>query len=412
MRKIFLSIGVFLTLIMSVQAGGYRVSLQGVRQAAMAHTSAHTKDASVMFFNPAGISFVESKLSVAFGVFGISAENEYQNAATNYSAKTDSPLGTPAYLAVSYRPLTDFTVGLSVTTPYGSTIKWDDTWAGNQLVQEIDLKAFYIQPTVAYKFSEWFSAGFGFIYARGSVNLKKQISVGGQLELDATEASGTGFNLGAYFKPSNKLDISVGYRSNVDMKVTGGDANFKGVPSSLIGGTTFVTANDKFDATLPLVSELLLGVSYKVTPKLTLAADVNFAGWQKYKNLTFDFEQNNVGNQTDLTISKSAKNFKQSNIYRIGGEYKATDKLDLRLGYYYDQSPVKDAYWSPETPSTNNHAFTGGLGYKFGKGFNVDLFGAYLKGEVRDVNNTIAGFTGQARSKAVYFGLGFSYNAF
>ena len=52
-----------------VYAGGFRVSLQGVKQLAMAHTSAHAEDASVAFFNPAGISFIPNKLSVAAGGF-------------------------------------------------------------------------------------------------------------------------------------------------------------------------------------------------------------------------------------------------------------------------------------------------------------------------------------------------------
>mgnify|MGYP000600185926 FL=1 len=60
-------------------AGGFRVSLQGVKQLAMAHTSAHTEDASVAFFNPAGISFIPNKLSVSVGAFGAISEVEYQN---------------------------------------------------------------------------------------------------------------------------------------------------------------------------------------------------------------------------------------------------------------------------------------------------------------------------------------------
>lgn len=55
---------------MATYAGGFRLSLQGVKQLAMAHTSAHTEDASVAFFNPAGISFIPSKLSVAAGALG------------------------------------------------------------------------------------------------------------------------------------------------------------------------------------------------------------------------------------------------------------------------------------------------------------------------------------------------------
>ena len=67
--KKFLSVA--LAASMATYAGGFRLSLQGVKQLAMAHTSAHTEDASVAFFNPAGISFIPSKLSVAAGGFGV-----------------------------------------------------------------------------------------------------------------------------------------------------------------------------------------------------------------------------------------------------------------------------------------------------------------------------------------------------
>lgn len=412
MRKV-LTLCAFVALFSAVQAGGYRVALQGVRQAAMAHTSAHTRDASVMFYNPAGISFIDSKLSVAAGAFALFPETEYQNYIMNYSAKTEKTMGTPAYFAASYRAFKDVTLGLSVTTPFGNNLKWDDNWAGAPLVQEIDLKAFFIQPTIAVKFSDWFSAGFGFIHARGSVYLKKEITnLNGGLELEDTDASGNGFNVGAYFRATDKLDISLAYRSPIDMDAIDGDATFNVSPNLVSSTGSIRTLNDKFSATLPLVSEFTVGASYKFSPKFLLAADVNFAGWQKYRNLTFDFEQNQVGNQSsDATISVTPKNFKQSNVYRIGGEYMIKDNFALRLGYYYDDSPVKDEYWSPETPSTNNHAITGGLGYKW-KNFNFDLFGAYLRGEVRDVNNSNAGFYGQVRTTGMYFGFGLSYNAF
>ena len=51
-------------------AGGFRVSLQGVRQLAMAHTSAHAEDASVAFFFFFCISFIPNKLSIVAGGFG------------------------------------------------------------------------------------------------------------------------------------------------------------------------------------------------------------------------------------------------------------------------------------------------------------------------------------------------------
>ena len=75
-----------------VFAGGFRVSLQGVKQLAQAHTSAHTEDASVAFFNPAGISFIPNKLSIVAGGFGVVSNITYQNPMTLESYDTNSPI--------------------------------------------------------------------------------------------------------------------------------------------------------------------------------------------------------------------------------------------------------------------------------------------------------------------------------
>lgn len=393
-------------------AGGYRISLQGVRQAAMAHTSAHTRDASVIFFNPAGMSFIPEKLSIVAGGFGIKTEAEYQDATTWYNAKTDNKMGTPLYLAASYKVYKNISAGISITTPYGNSVNWGKDWNGRDLVQDINLRSFFIQPTVSYKFNDWISAGAGLIYATGNIELNRAISSVGNsssLQLDS-KASGMGYNLGVYLKPTKELDVSVAYRSNVDMKTKDGKANFT-IPSALAGSSRFPVVNDGFSATLPLVSELTFGLSYKVTPKWTIATDINFAGWSKYESLDIDFEKATIGNTpNDLTLSSTKKDFKNTRIYRIGSEYLITDKFAGRLGYYFDESPVQDAYWTPETPSTNNHTLTGGFGYTLNKNIIIDATAGYILGKVRDISNDDASFYGQAKSKAVFFGLGLTYN--
>jgi len=401
-----------------VFAGGFRVSLQGVRQAGMGHTSAHTRDASVMFFNPAGISFIPEKLSVVAGGFGIKTETEFQDTNTFSSSKTDNKMSTPVYLAASYDITNDVTLGVSVTTPFGSSVKWGDNWIGGDLVRDIELRAIFIQPTVSFKFNEWFSAGVGYIIARGNIELNRSLQgisfadrSSSSLQLKNTDASGNGFNIGMYFKPTDKLDVSIAYRSLVNMEVKDGEANFN-IPTSLAGTSTFPTTTDTFSATLPLSSEFTIGLSYKLTPKWLIAGDLNIAGWQSYKSLDIDFGQANVGNDVnDRTISRTPKNFKYSNIYRVGTEYSFTDKFQGRLGYYYDESPSPDANWSPETPSTDNHGITAGIGYKISKGLIIDANGGLIVGKERNVNNT-AGLTGQVKSKATFFGVGLTYNPF
>ncbi len=395
------------------QAGGFRVSLQGVKQLAMAHTSAHAEDASVAFFNPAGISFIPSKLSIAAGGFGINSEITYQNASTLESFSTDNPMGTPIYAAVAYKVLDEVSVGFSFATPFGSTVKWPTDWAGREIVQEIKLQAFYFQPVVSFKLAPWVSLGGSFIYAKGGVDWTKSLTqFGGNLNIKDEKATGTGFGLGFYFKPSEKLDVSIAYRSPVDMKADAGVATFDVAPSlyPLIGLNA--SGQDNFKAVLPLVDEYTLGVTYKITPKWSVSGDFNYSGWDQYQQLTLDFENAPVGNQAgDPTVLVSPKNFHSTQTWRVGTQYMVTDNFAARLGYYYDESPYEDKDFIPETPSFDANVITGGIGYKW-KGLGIDLSGAYNFQTARKVDNSYYDFYGQAKAKAYYFGLGLSYNAF
>ena len=396
-------------------AGGFRVSLQGVKQLAMAHTSAHTEDASVAFFNPAGISFIPNKLSVAVGGFGAITEVEYQSLETLQSYKTENPLGTPLYAAIAYKVTNNVSVGLSVTTPFGSTVKWADDWTGREIVQKMELKSFYFQPMVSYKFNDWASIGVSYIYAKGMVDWDKAVTnLGGTLNINDEKATGSGFGLGFYLKPSSNLDLSIAYRSAVIMKAENGVATFTGVPEAVLTSPQLnvgADGQDAFTAKLPLVDEYTIGLTYKITPKWLVSADFNYHGWERYSKLTLDFENALVGNQADKTVLVSPKNFKNAKTFRIGTQYMLTDKLAGRLGYYFDESPYEDKYFIPETPSFDANVFTGGFGYKFGK-LGVDLAAALSFPEARKVNNDFLSFRGQAKAKAMYLGLGFTYNAF
>ena len=395
-------------------AGGFRVSLQGVKQLAMAHTSAHAEDASVAFFNPAGMSFIPSKLSVVAGGFGAMNKVTFQNTATYETTETDNPTGTPIYAAIAYKPIENLSVGFSFTTPFGSTIQWPENWEGRELVQKMELKSFFFQPMVSVKLAPWMSFGASYIYAKGKVDWDKAVTqFGGELNINDEKASGHGYGFGFYFRPTDKMDVSVAYRSAIDMKAENGKATFSFPSASIypLLGLDPNTGQDNFKATLPLVEEYTIGLTYKITPKWLVSADFNYHGWERYSKLTLDFENAPVGNQSDNTILVNQKNFRNAKTFRLGTQYQVTDMIAARLGGYYDESPYSDANFIPETPSFNSYVITGGLGFKFSK-LGVDLAAAYAMPQSREVNNQNLGFVGQAKAKAMYFGLGLSYNPF
>lgn len=411
MRKLFITASLLGG--MMIYAGGFRVSLQGVKQLAMAHTSAHAEDASVAFFNPAGISFIPNKLSVVAGGFGVGTKVSYQSLETGENFSTDSPLGTPIYAAIAYKATDKISVGLSVTTPFGSTVQWPQGWTGNEIVDKMQLKSFFFQPMISVKMADWVSVGASYIYATGAVDWDRSLNqVGGSMNLKDDNAKGQGFGLGFYFRPDEKLDVSIAYRSPVDMKANNGKVTFN-MPSYLFPSRGLdANGQDNFKATLPLVEEYTIGATYKVTPKWQVSADFNYTGWANYNALTLDFE-NALLNPTaaDPTIVRNIKNFKNTRTWRFGTQYQFNSLIAGRLGYYYDESPYTDEYFIPETPSFNNSVLTGGIGLNFNK-VKVDVSGAYAFMQSREAKNALIGFYGQAKAKAYYFGLGLSYNPF
>ncbi|SHL39713.1 OmpP1/FadL family transporter [Chryseobacterium polytrichastri] len=394
-------------------AGGFRVSLQGVKQLAMAHTSAHAEDASVAFFNPAGMSFIPSRLSISVGGFAAGNKVTFQNMNTLQSTETDNPIGTPLYAAIAYKPIDKLSIGFSFSTPFGSTIEYPNNWEGREMVEKLELKAFYFQPMISYKFNDWFAFGASYIYARGSVNWDKAVTqFSGELNLKDDKASGHGYGFGFYFRPDPKLDVSIAYRSPVDMKAKNGVATFKISPSvfPLLGLNS--SGQDSFSATLPLVEEYTVGLTYKITPKWLVSADFNYHGWERYNKLTLSFANAPIGNQPGSpNVLVTPKNFKNSKTFRLGTQYAITDKIFGRLGAYYDEAPYSDQNFIPETPSYNTYVVTGGVGFKI-KQFGIDVAGGYAMPQARDVKNDYLQFYGQSKATAFYVGLGFSYNPF
>ena len=82
------------------------------------------------------------------------------------------------------------------------------------------------------------------------------------------------------------------------------------------------------------------------------------------------------------------KKYKNSRIYRLGTQFAATNRLDLRLGAYFDETPVEDNYLNPETPSMNKLGITAGLSFRPLQSLSVDFAFSYVTGFGRDGSYT------------------------
>ncbi len=396
-------------------AGGYRVSLQGQKALAMGHTGVAVINSSeLVFFNPAGLVYLEDKLNISAGVSGVFSNIAYQNEATGANARTDSPVGTPLYFYASYKATDWLALGLGIYTPYGSSVEYEDDWAGSHLVNNIDLKAIYFQPTVSVKIADELSVGGGPIFVTGSVNFNRNLNRTltdlegnrSNVTIDASGVNNWGWVASAMFTPTENLRIGATYRSEIILEAKDGDADFQNVPNSPL--TPF--EDTKFDASLPLPAEMTVGLSYQVCEKWLFAFDYNRTFWDVYDSLDIDFASPNDPD------SQNARNYKNASIYRFGMQFDASSMFTLRAGYYFDESPVQDGYFAPETPRNDSNNFTAGLSVNVGKHLQVDA--SFLYSHFKEVdasynyyfeNGKAVPFSGTYKTNAFVPGLGLTY---
>ncbi|RXQ92925.1 transporter [Ancylomarina salipaludis] len=423
LRKIYLAIAL-IAVTYSVKAEGYAVNVQGAKQTGMGHVGvAINWDASSMQFNPGALATLNAKYSLSMGGSLVWSNTEYTNLSSSaLNTETDNPVSTPFYLYGSAKLTDKLAVGLAVYTPFGSSNVWGDNWAGKYLIQDISMKSIYIQPTVSYQLNEWLSVGAGLNIVYGEFELNKAFPImnpadGSYITDGSAQLSGNtikyGYNLGIFLQPTEKLNIGISYRSKVDIELddSEGEGKFSfpsTVPPALVAGYNAMGVKDgSFTATLPLPASLNVGLAYQIDEKWLVSADVNFVEWSVYKKLEF------VSKDAAALNSLNKREWDNSMTYRIGAQYSANEKLDLRAGFYYDETPTNDKYYAPETPGANKIGITGGFSYLLNEKFSIDAAFIYSKGEKReayDTNTKSQNFGGEYQNTAFIPSIGITYN--
>lgn len=410
-KNLFIALSV-LILNTNMYAGGYQVSLQGQRQIAMGHAATGLAlDGSSIFFNPGALSLTP-KRSIMAGASFILAKAIYDaNTAENpstYQARNQNTLGTPFSFYADFNTggaETKWRVGLGVYTPYGSAVKYDDDWKGRFLLKSIDLKAICIQPTVSYSFGK-VGIGAGLVYGIGSFDFVRGVPLmdygtneEGSAHLNG-KASGLGYNLGIFAKLTDKWTVGANYRSNIDMKSSGGKADFQ-TPNAVAN----LFPDTEVKASLPLPAVATLGTGYKVNEKLQLAFDANITFWSVYDTLRFDYKETTAG----LQNTRSARKYNNSLTLRLGAEYNVNKMIDVRMGIVGDYTPVDQEYMTPETPDMNRVAPSIGLGIKPIKNLSIDLSLLWVEGIKREIRNIESNFNGTYKLRAIIPGIGITY---
>ncbi|MCP4104019.1 MAG: hypothetical protein GY749_00540 [Desulfobacteraceae bacterium] len=225
------------------------------------------------------------------------------------------------------------------------------------------------------------------------------------------------FNIGMMYKPKETLTLGLTFRSRTVTDFEG-DVEKNGVKVA--------------DATLEYdhPEQVQFGIRYvpESNKNISVEADLVWTKWsindtQSTKILSPGLEINVIpGVSSVLTESTYRRDWEDTKQIRLGVEWKATDLMTLRAGYFYDPTPISDDTLDLMWTDADKKTYSVGCGFNFEK-FSVDTVfqftdiekGRYLGGESEGLNHSYDGAAGVHREVSVsadgyIWGLGLTFN--
>jgi long-chain fatty acid transport protein len=395
----------------SAFASGYRIPEQSIDSTAKAGANvASASHADTSYYNPANMAWTKDTFQFEADAIYINLPSvsytDNRSPFMNGSSKTENFL-LPTFFLVSPN-MNNFRFGLAAVVPYGLSKRWEQPFP-RSTAEEYSLEVYEFNPSVSYQIGDMFSiaGGVRMIYSKAQVTSYAQTANGMMLtrtmEGDTTE---WGYNLAASLRPMEEMNVSVSYRSNVDLGLEGDVAlgtNFPSMFRMETGGAVDI----------PAPAVLGISMAYTFGPA-TVDVTWERTFWSEYDAINFQYDVPIMHPVLNAVFTPAVpKNWDDSNAYRIGLEYELNGDLTLMAGFGYDETPVPDETLGFELPDSDAWLYSLGARYRISDVMEVGMAYLYDYKESRIVTNgsPTAGINGEFTDSAAHLlSVGLSYD--
>ena len=364
-------------------------------------------DASTVYFNPASMSRLHGshlsgglqivdlntdfKGSAEYTNTGAPPPNGFDGVAIDGKKKLNldtTELVPSGYISHQYSNKVWF--GLGVNAPFGLKTDYDsDKWVGRYNADKSELLTININPSMAFKFNDTVSIGFGVsaLYADGELTNAADVGLGdfaaaraemrppnlpwypnevGKDTFDShvkltADDWGYGFNAGLLLAPTQNTRIGLHYRSEIDLDLEG--------HAKVTGPVVKGRQKAKLDITLP--DTVSLSGNYSLNSRWGFMADVTWTQWSDIDTLDIKLQ--------DGSRSVAVWDYDDSWRYSIGAEFKPSRTWTFRTGVALDETPVpSDSLRSPRVPDNDRTWLTLGMTYRHTPNLSFDFGYAHI----------------------------------
>jgi long-chain fatty acid transport protein len=368
--------------------------------------AAQANNASTAFYNPAGLTNIHNQQFVVGDVF-ILSDLKYRGTVGVNTISGGAPVGVVSQGGAFSQvpdlfytaPINDrFSVGLSVVAPFGLKTVYGRNNNLRFAATETQLDVIDVSPSLAFKIIPQVSVGAGFDWSRMSAEFNQDATLGdlgGGLTANSYNkawSTADGFHLGALFQVLPSTRVGISYNSQIvhhvrgTSKLIGPAANLAttvafGTPSAIVSRTA--------NAHITLPAYTTLSAFNQLNSKWSIMGTAIYTQWSVFKTLAlYQLAAINVipvpvfpGVAPVPTTSASVtltENYRNAWNFSLGTEYAATDKMILRGGVGYDQSPLKNNLRDVRIPDSSRYALALGGHYQAIKSLGFDLGWTHL----------------------------------
>lgn len=361
---------------------------------AFAGAAASAEDASTIFFNPAGITYIQgSQMVGALHLIKPSAHfNDDGSTGGTFRTKGDEggDLGDLAFVPNFYYVhdvSPTFKVGLGVNAPFGLKTEYDDDWMGRFQAVKSELKTVNINPSIAFKATDSLSIGFGVSAMWAQAELTRAVNFPNTTGIGALGTSlgegnvkikgddwGFGFNAGAIFQVTDATRLGLAYRSKVKQHLDG-DVRFSDRPNTAVpavnAALAAATPNGDVTADVTLPETLSFSVFSQVNDTWDVMADATWTRWSRFQELK-------VVRNSGAVLQNVEENWHNTMRYSIGASYKYSDTLKLRMGVAYDEEAIPTDTRTARIPGNDRTWVALGAAWQVNSNTKLDVGYAHL----------------------------------
>jgi long-chain fatty acid transport protein len=322
----------------SAGAAGFFLPYQGAAAIgnSLAGSAALGEDASTVFWNPAGMSRIETG-QVAIAGHYVSPKPEFTNNGSTLGLlplSGNSGAGVDSFLPNLYAvlPFGAWCLGLGVSAPWGSKTEYTGAWAGRYASISSEIKSTDINPSLSYRFSPQFSAGLGLSYQMFEAEFTRAVpspvpTSDGRATFGG-DSSAVGFNGGLLWELSEATRLGMSYRSAIEHKLKGDQK------VTTPTGATFGPLTGPITAELTTPALAQISGVHALNDRWTLLGDVMWTQWSEIQRL--DILRSGGALSSSLPL-----NFKDTWRVSAAVNYRLNDAWLLRAGVAWDEAPVR-----------------------------------------------------------------------